>query len=149
MTASRDPRDLSLAMQDLYARFAQACSADPELQAANVTVLLTCTWRSDDDQAKLYAQGRTAPGPIVTRARPGLSKHNVTADGHPRAEAFDVVPLQHGKPLWDTAGADGAIWQRLGAIGASVGLEWYGAPDAPFKEYPHFQNPNVKGSQHV
>ena len=33
-------------------------------------------FRSIPEQARLYAQGRTVPGPIVTKAPPGLSFHN-------------------------------------------------------------------------
>ncbi len=35
--------------------------------------------RSNERQAQLYAQGRTAPGPIVTYAQPGSSYHNYGA----------------------------------------------------------------------
>ena len=62
---------------------------------------------------------------------------------------FDVVPLLHGKPLWadrddpDTPEDEAWIWQRVGEHGMAVGLKWYGAPDAPFKEKPHFQDPEA------
>lgn len=35
--------------------------------------------RSAEEQTRLYAQGRTAPGAIVTRARAGESPHNFAA----------------------------------------------------------------------
>jgi len=35
-----------------------------------------CGTRSWNDQAALYAKGRTAPGPKVTNAKPGSSMHN-------------------------------------------------------------------------
>lgn len=38
---------------------------------------ITCTHRSHQEQAELYAKGRTAPGPKVTNAKPGQSKHNL------------------------------------------------------------------------
>lgn len=41
--------------------------------------------RDNSTQARLYAQGRTAPGPIVTNAPPGSSYHNYGA-------AVDLVP---------------------------------------------------------
>lgn len=37
---------------------------------------IICGTRSWDQQAALYAKGRTAPGPKVTNAKPGSSMHN-------------------------------------------------------------------------
>ena len=37
---------------------------------------IICGTRSWDQQAALYAKGRTAPGPRVTNAKPGSSMHN-------------------------------------------------------------------------
>lgn len=154
--ASRNLQHLSPRMQELYAAFIQRCAEDPHL--ADVSVLVTCTWRSAEDQAALYARGRPGGprGPIVTNAKPGHSKHEcVNALGLPAAEAFDVVPLRNGKCVWGTSGNgidddptddltdDLELWQRLGAHGEAVGLEWYGSPGSPFKEFPHFQNPEA------
>jgi len=49
-----------------------------------------------------------------------------------------VVPLHHGKPVWDTSGANGLLWQQIGALGESVGLEWAGRWKK-FRELAHFQ----------
>lgn len=148
--ASREIRHLSPAMQVYYNKFADKCRRDTELLAAGVTVLLICTHRSNEEQDKLYAQGRTAPGKIVTNARAGHSKHNtVDEHGEPAAEAFDVVPLLMGKPVWsdrddqDTPEDEAWIWQRVGEHGAAVGLKWYGSPGAKFPEKPHFQDPEA------
>ena len=35
-----------------------------------------CGTRTYDEQAELYAQGRTKPGPKVTNSPPGYSWHN-------------------------------------------------------------------------
>lgn len=142
-------------MQVLYNRFNDRCRRDPWLIRNGISVLLICTYRDNEEQAKLYAQGRTAPGKIVTRAKPGQSKHNVTAAGVPAAEAFDVVPLRYGKPIWGSAGDgiddnpaddhddDLEVWQRVGAHAVAVGLVWYGSPGSPFREFPHCQNPRA------
>jgi peptidoglycan L-alanyl-D-glutamate endopeptidase CwlK len=137
-------------MQVLFNRFFDRCRRDLDLLKIGVTVLLTCTWRSHEEQDKLYAQGRTTPGRIVTRARAGHSKHNTVDErGAPAAEAFDVVPLLHGKPVWDdvdnpdTPEDEAWIWERVGEHGKAVGLKWYGDPESPFREKPHFQNPEV------
>ncbi|TXH19809.1 MAG: peptidase M15 [Hyphomicrobiaceae bacterium] len=143
-------------MQVMYNKFFDRCRRDPWMLKNGITVLLTCTYRSDEEQAKLYAQGRTTPGKIVTNAKPGKSKHNNTApDGTPAAEAFDIVPVRNGKLIWGTSGNgiddddsddhkdDLEVWQRIGEHGVAVGLKWYGTPGSAFREYPHFQNPNV------
>lgn len=96
-----------------------------------IDLLITSTYRDAESQNALFAQGRTAPGRIVTNARGGQSFHNYRV-------AYDVVPMQHGKPLWDTTGEDGKVWQRVGELGKSVGLDWAG-DWISFREYPHFQ----------
>jgi peptidoglycan LD-endopeptidase CwlK len=103
-----------------------------EVQLRGIDMLVTCTLRSDDEQAALYAQGRSAPGPIVTDAPAGESAHN-------HGLAIDVVPMVNGKPDWN--GSD-SVWEQLGMIGQSCGLEWAGEPGFPFPEKPHFQMPN-------
>ncbi len=101
-------------------------------QSAGLDVIITCTQRdATPDQALLYAEGRTAPGHIVTDAPPGESAHNYGL-------AFDVVGLRNGKCVWDSSDP---LWQQIGAIGVAVGLEWAGSPGFPFKEFPHFQHP--------
>jgi peptidoglycan L-alanyl-D-glutamate endopeptidase CwlK len=128
--ASRKIEDLHPDLQPLCRAFlAQA-------EKQNIDVLITCTYRSNAEQDVLYAQGRTTPGRIVTRAKAGQSAHNFTIDGKPAAKAFDVVPLVDGKPQWD---AGHPAWQELGKIGMGLGLNWYGAPGSRFVEFPHFQ----------
>ena len=102
------------------------------VQAAGIDMLVTCGWRSNDEQTALYAQGRTAPGHIVTNAKAGQSAHNYGL-------AVDVVPLINGKCCWDDKDP---TWQQIGAIGQSCGMVWYGAPGAVLPETPHFQMPD-------
>lgn len=98
---------------------AYSAGLDPRIQE---------TFRSRDRQDKLYAQGRTAPGAIVTKARGGQSNHNYGV-------AFDVVP---GALLSQKNWApEDARWQQLGAIAAKHGLEWGG--NWKFVDKPHFQ----------
>lgn len=96
-----------------------------------IDLLVTCTYRDDEAQAALYAQGRTAPGKIVTNAKPGQSNHQ-------KRIALDVVPLRAGKPVWNTKGADGVLWNAIGEIGEEHGLSWAGRWKR-FKEFPHFE----------
>lgn len=155
--ASRLITDLSPRMQELYAAFDAAFKADPWFANADVTFKVTTTYRDNAEQERLYAQGRTTPGKVVTNARAGQSKHNRTdAEGRPASEAFDIVPVRHGKELvWGTKGNgidddpsddqkdDLEAWQRFGAIADIVKLKWFGAPGSPFKEFAHFQNPEA------
>jgi peptidoglycan LD-endopeptidase CwlK len=100
--------------------------------AASIDMIITCTLRSNDEQAALYAQGRTTPGEIVTDAPPGESAHNYGL-------ALDIVPVVNGKPDWK--GGD-PVWQQIGAIGQAAGLTWLGARGSRFPEEPHFEHPD-------
>lgn len=117
-------------------------------KSVGIDVLVTSTYRDFGAQAVCFARGRTAPGepcmcghksnPVgscakhpmglkVTNAKPGMSWHNWRC-------AFDVVPLVGSKPVW----TDDTLWNRIGQIGKSLGLEWAGSWDT-FPEKPHFQ----------
>ncbi len=151
--ASRNLGDLSMQMQILFNRFNDRVRRDPWMQQNGVTLLVTCTYRSPEEQARLYAQGRTLPGRIVTRLKAGKSRHNAqTPQGLPAAEAVDIVPLRHGRPVWGLSGNgvdedpsdddrdDLEVWQRCGQHGVDVGLVW-GGNWTSFKDYPHFELP--------
>lgn len=81
------------------------------------------TWAEQDT---LYAQGRTAPGEIVTNARGGQSWHNLGC-------AVDLVPMDP-TPDWNLAHP---AWQAMLTCGVALGLtegaKWC-HPDNP-----HFQ----------
>jgi hypothetical protein len=61
--------------------------------------------------------------------------------------------LRHGKLVWGTGGNgidndptdddtdDLELWQRAGAIGKGIGLEWAGDWPKGKREFPHFQLP--------
>lgn len=123
----------SRSLDDLAPDVARAARMMLEVcEREGIQILITSTFRDHESQAKLYAQGRTAPGRIVTNAKPGESFHNYRV-------AFDVVPLRDGKPVWDD---DDPIWRRVGEIGERCGLEWAGRWKT-FREYPHFQRRDV------
>ena len=132
--SSRKLTDLHPEMQPMVTRFLV------NARTAGIDLLVTCTYRSNEEQAALYAIGRTKPGRIVTNAKPGRSTHNNTKDGKPAALAVDVVPMRDGKPVW---AASDPVWKRVGEIGEKVGLEWAGRWTT-FREYPHFQHPQAK-----
>lgn len=88
--------------------------------------------RTFEQQQAIYDQGRTTPGAIVTKARPGDSYHQYGL-------AFDVVPVAY-KNLKDW-NPSGPYWQTIGQIGESLGLEWGGRWSSP--DEPHFQIPEA------
>jgi peptidoglycan L-alanyl-D-glutamate endopeptidase CwlK len=121
-------------------------AAQPILAKHAVSAEVISGLRSWAVQSALYAQGRTKPGKIVTNARAGQSKHNrKNQKGEPASEAFDAVPLLHGKPIWedprdkDSDPANDFGWRVMGEVAAELGLTWYGRPGSPFREMPHFQ----------
>lgn len=122
----------SRALSDLHPIVeAKARAMIDKCKQEKIDIIVTSTYRDNQAQNALYAQGRTTAGNIVTNARAGESVHNYKL-------AFDIVPMRAGKPVWGTSGTDGEIWQKVGKIGKSCGLEWAGDWKT-FKEYPHFQ----------
>jgi len=96
------------------------------LAAEGVPFRLFEGYRSPQRQQYLYAQGRTRPGPIVTKARPWTSYHQYGLAG-------DFVLFENGRWSWDTSGASARWWTRLQMIGKELGLE-------PLRfELPHLQ----------
>lgn len=110
---------------------------------AGLDILVTCTYRSPEEQAKLYAIGRTeqVDADVVTYAKPGQSEHNFMIDGVKASKAFDIVPLVHGKLDWNEKSATWGevikIW-RAGISNGNHWLDWYGRPGAAFHEAAHF-----------
>lgn len=93
------------------------------------------TLRTFAEQDGIYAQGRTKPGKIVTKAKGGQSYHNYGL-------AVDIVLIINGKEAsWDTLkdfDGDGiADWSEIVSIFKRYGWEYGG--DWHFKDYPHFQ----------
>ena len=125
MINSRRLEDLHPVVQEMARAHLAACDE------AGIDLLVTSTYRDHASQNALFAQGRTAPGRKVTNARGGQSFHQYRV-------AYDVVPLRNGKPVWGTTGEDGKLWETVGELGESVGLEWAGRW-VRFREFPHFQ----------
>ncbi len=104
-----------------------------ELAAAEgVQLHITDGFRSPEEQNKLYAQGRTTKGKIVTYKKGGQSRHNL-------GEAVDVVPIINGQPSW----SESFNWSRIGKWAAQVGLDW-GGNWKTFKDRPHLELPKKK-----
>lgn len=120
-------------LEDLRPEF--RARVDPWLadcKADGIDLLITCTRRTLEEQAALYAIGRTLPGHIVTKTQPGHSAHNFDL-------ALDVVVMVHGNPDWLGASP---LWQTAGDLAAKHGIDWLGKPDSAFHELAHFQHPD-------
>jgi peptidoglycan L-alanyl-D-glutamate endopeptidase CwlK len=88
--------------------------------------------RSWSAQAALYAQGRTKPGKIVTKARPGNSWHNYGL-------AIDLGLFKNGIYLDESKPAEAdKLYSEIGRIAEVNGIEWAGHWKS-FQENPHFQ----------
>jgi peptidoglycan L-alanyl-D-glutamate endopeptidase CwlK len=61
-------------------------------QDAGIDLVVVQALRTKEQQDALYAQGRTAPGRVVTDARPGFSWHNF-------GRAYDVAIAGEGGRL--------------------------------------------------
>lgn len=100
-----------------------------QARAEGIRVIITQGLRTMDEQAALYAQGRTTPGAIVTNARAGYSYHNYGL-------AFDYALLDdNGVVSWDVNDK----WKRVAAIGKGKGFDWGGDWTGTLIDYPHLE----------
>ncbi|PHM18038.1 MAG: peptidase M15 [Sulfuricurvum sp. PD_MW2] len=127
MITSRKLEDLHPTVREKALKMEKRCEAE-----LGIDLVFTATYRDDESQDALYAIGRTVKGAKVTNAKAGYSYHNFRL-------AFDVVAVRHGKPVWNTSGEDGKLWQDIGRIGKECGLEW-GGDFKTLKDLPHFQD---------
>lgn len=106
--------------------------------ASGVAVIVTQGFRTFDEQAALYEQGRAKPGPIVTNAKAGQSYHN-----YGLAIDFALL-LPDGRTVsWDMLRDDDQDglkdWLEVVAIGKTLGFAWGGDWSGKFRDYPHFE----------
>jgi len=94
--------------------------------AAGIRIKVISALRTYEEQDRLYAQGRTAPGTVVTNAKAGQSNHNFGI-------AFDVGVFEGNKYLGDSP-----KYKAVGALGIELGLEW-GGNWKSIVDQPHFQ----------
>lgn len=92
--------------------------------------------RSMEEQARIYAQGRTTPGRIVSNAKPGSSFHNFGL-------AMDCGVFKKNGARFDyldkTSPATADRFHRLaGAMAKAHGLRW-GGTFRNFEDIPHFE----------
>lgn len=122
-------RDITLCHPQLQAK---AASLIAECKNQGLLIRIGETLRTVAEQDELYAQGRTKPGKIVTNAR-GSSYRSM----HQWGVAFDFY-RNDGTGAYNEAGD---FFNRVGALGKSIGLEW-GGDWKSIKDKPHFQLPD-------
>ncbi len=125
--ASRDKADLNTTLVEAYE---MACKEYLRLYPDFPQPFITCTYRSNEEQDKLYAQGRTSPGKIVTNAKAGQSKHNSNP-----SKAFDIAFITVDKKLsWDDKHfvRFAEIIKKISSV-IDCGCYW------KFKDSPHFE----------
>ncbi|GAE07792.1 M15 family metallopeptidase [Paenibacillus sp. JCM 10914] len=101
-----------------------------------ITIIISDGYRSHEEQTRIYNQGRTTGGSIVTNAKAGESLHNYGL-------AIDfALKLKDGSVIWDME-YDGnnngkSDWMEVVEIAKSLGFQW-GGDWANFPDYPHLQ----------
>jgi peptidoglycan L-alanyl-D-glutamate endopeptidase CwlK len=121
MINSRNIDDLTPEMAIKCREFIAKCEDN------GIKVIITSTYRDNESQDALYAQGRTTKGNIVTNARGGQSYHNYRI-------AFDFAPIVDNHIPWK----DIKLFTKCGEIGETIGLSWAGRWIS-FKEVAHLQ----------
>lgn len=94
--------------------------------AEGYLLLVTNGFRSVAEQNKLYAQGRTTKGKIVTNAKGGQSNHNF-------GEAVDLGFIVQNEISWEES-----LYYKIGGWAAKVGLKW-GGNWKSIKDKPHVE----------
>lgn len=97
-------------------------------------MIVTAGVRTVEEQQALYAQGRTAPGAIVTEddGVTHKSNHQVHEDGF--GHAVDCAFLVENLPSWDPTHP----WTLYGAVAMKIGLKWGGTWTTPH-DLPHVE----------
>ena len=121
-------RDITLCHPELQEKAEKLVSA---CKGYGLLIGIGECYRTVEEQDKLYAQGRTAPGSIVTNAKgSSYSSH------HQWGTAFDIYRNDGAGAYNDSDG----FFSKVGAIGVKIGLEWGGNWTSPVDK-PHFQLP--------
>lgn len=103
------------------------------MEALGFPMMVTAGVRSAEEQTRLYAKGRTAPGPVVTYLDGVKKKSNHQAKEDGFGHAVDCVFVVDGRPSWDLK----LPWHAYGAAAKALGLKWGG--DWKMRDFPHIE----------
>jgi peptidoglycan L-alanyl-D-glutamate endopeptidase CwlK len=102
--------------------------------ATGLRWVVTAARRTMADQMAIYAQGRTAPGKVVSNAPAGSSAHNYGL-------AADLAPLKADGSIW--WGATRKVWQQMAdeavKLGLTSGFYFKTIFDGPHVEHPEWR----------
>ena len=103
----------------------------------NMSPQISCGYRSSEEQAALFDQGRTKPGARITNCRPYQSMHQykIAADLFFLVDGKADFAQKNYRLLWDLACKVGLD---------KKGLVWSGSWVGSLKESAHFQLGNPK-----
>jgi peptidoglycan L-alanyl-D-glutamate endopeptidase CwlK len=122
---ARDITQLHPRLQEKIAELKELCKKE------NLNIGIGECFRSVAEQDKLYAQGRTTPGSIVTNA-----KGSTYSSQHQWGIAFDFFKNVKGHEYDDIA-----FFNKVGALAKSIGLAWGGDWKSPVDK-PHLYLPD-------
>lgn len=130
----RDTTALHPTLQKKITQLIAACKKE------GITIKIGECVRTVAEQDALYAKGRTAAGSIVTNAK-GSSYSSM----HQWGVAFDFYLAMDvdgdGNTSDDAFNNATGLFNKVGKIGQSLGLEWGGSWTS-IKDLPHFQLPD-------
>ncbi len=131
--AVRQANRLATVRADLRSAYERALLkwlGQPELMRLGRPIV-TEGYRSSADQDKLYEQGRSRPGAVVTYKRGGQSRHNLVP-----ARALDVAfLLSNGQVRWSRE----LLGQFARLMKAESTVVRWGGDWVNFKDWPHFE----------
>ena len=131
---ARDIKQLHPRLQTIIPKLIAECKNE------GITIKVGECLRTVKEQDALYAKGRTAAGSIVTNA-----KGSTYSSMHQWGVAFDFFLDMDidgdGTKSDDAFNNKKKTFQKVGAIGKKLGLEWGGDWKSPV-DLPHFQLPD-------
>jgi peptidoglycan L-alanyl-D-glutamate endopeptidase CwlK len=130
---TRSEKHLATLLPEVQANFRAFVTEAQALAASKgYEYKVICGTRDWDEQARLYAQGRTTPGKIVTKAPPGSSFHNFGL-------AIDCGVFRGGKYLDEAEPITAAKFHRLVApLAKARNIRW-GGDFKSIVDMPHFE----------
>jgi peptidoglycan L-alanyl-D-glutamate endopeptidase CwlK len=117
-TVCKDISELTSVAQTACNAFMREC------EKRGLAVRITETYRSQERQNELYAQGRTTSGTVVTWTKNSR---------HTSRRAWDICQNVKGKE-YDTSEG---FFKKCGAVAADLGITWGGTWSTP--DTPHFE----------
>jgi peptidoglycan L-alanyl-D-glutamate endopeptidase CwlK len=129
----RSSKNLSTLHPEVISRFEAFVSEAQQIaEQKGLQYKVICGTRSWEEQERIYAQGRTAPGKIITKAPPGSSMHNFGL-------AVDCGVFRGKAYLDETEPKTAAEMHKAASlVAAKHGIRW-GGNFKSIVDTPHFE----------